>query len=132
MNYPIQTYFCDTPSCGTFRADQAEFEDGRVYCPYCGNDEGVTDKGLREAEWATVAAYETDRVYGGPEEGGWYYTAGEPMRGTAREFHACDFPAAKQYEEHLRMRYADHRDVMVRVTPEQVARVFPRHRPSYR
>ena len=24
-------------------------------------------------------AYMTDRVYGGPEEGGWYYTAGEPV-----------------------------------------------------
>jgi len=24
-------------------------------------------------------AYVTDRLYGGPEEGGWYYTVGEPV-----------------------------------------------------
>jgi hypothetical protein len=27
-----------------------------------------------------VTVYETERVYGGPEEGGWYYTAGEAIR----------------------------------------------------
>lgn len=28
-------------------------------------------------EFYAVAVYSTDRVYGGPEEGGWWYTAGE-------------------------------------------------------
>ncbi len=26
-----------------------------------------------------VNVYETDRAYGGPEEGGWYYTVGYPI-----------------------------------------------------
>ena len=27
-----------------------------------------------------VNVYETDRVYGGPQEGGWYYDAGSPVK----------------------------------------------------
>lgn len=31
----------------------------------------------RAAQWWCVAVYETGQMYGGPEEGGWWYTAGE-------------------------------------------------------
>lgn len=34
----------------------------------------------REPTALVVAVYETDRRYGGPEEGGWYYDAGELRR----------------------------------------------------
>ena len=27
-----------------------------------------------------VNVYETDRIYGGPQEGGWYYDAGNPVK----------------------------------------------------
>ena len=30
----------------------------------------------RAAQWWAVAVYETDRAYGGPEEGGWWYSVG--------------------------------------------------------
>lgn len=30
----------------------------------------------RPAKWWCVAVYETDRAYGGPEEGGWWYDCG--------------------------------------------------------
>ena len=30
----------------------------------------------RAAQWWCVAVYETDRAYGGPEEGGWWYDVG--------------------------------------------------------
>ena len=45
-----------------------------------------------------VNAYEVTREYGGPEEGGWYYDAGEPMASVPVSFppfnidpyHECD------------------------------------------
>lgn len=31
----------------------------------------------RPAQWFSVAVYTSEQVYGGPEEGGWYYPAGQ-------------------------------------------------------
>jgi len=38
-----------------------------------------TMNGVRLVPMAWVNVYETDRVYGGPEEGGWWFTTGEPV-----------------------------------------------------
>lgn len=39
-----------------------------------------------------LAFYELDRRYGGPEEGGWYYTCGE-LRRTTRKTYATEAEA---------------------------------------
>lgn len=36
-----------------------------------------TENQPREPRYYTVRVYLTDRAYGGPEEGGWYYTTGD-------------------------------------------------------
>jgi hypothetical protein len=36
---------------------------------------------MRKRKYWFVNIYELDRVYGGPEEGGWYYDIGTPITG---------------------------------------------------
>ena len=52
------------------------------------------------ASWWTVGVYTAYRVYGGPEEGGWWYTAGSlTEHGRLRFFD--DFEAAQAYSNEL-------------------------------
>lgn len=56
------------------------------------------------AEPITVAIYLVDRSYGGPEEGGWFYTSGDPVAeysNRTREFSAGDEDKACAYAKHL-------------------------------
>lgn len=72
-----------------------------MYCPVedCGCD--VRYHGERPARWISVAMYETGRCYGGPEEGGWYYTAGDICPETVRCYEIGDLPQANLYESQL-------------------------------
>jgi len=126
--FTVRMYFCDTPACGHIREQDMEFDPvtDETYCPYCGCDDGIKRADDRWAEWVTIAAYDTSREYGGPEEGGWYYTSGTPIPGTAREFPRAEFPQALIYREYLQR---DHD--CVRVTTEAKANSFPSSRPTY-
>jgi hypothetical protein len=42
-----------------------------------GSNMEVKPTSERPAEWWAVAVYTSDRSYGGPEEGGWWYSCGE-------------------------------------------------------
>ena len=46
------------------------------YCPVCENEGARYTGEDRKATYWSVALYVTGQAYGGPEEGGWYYTAG--------------------------------------------------------
>lgn len=140
LDYSIATYRCDNPGCGDFDAKQAaDWCDGEPCCPFCGNYEDAKHVGYRPAKWVSIALYETSQVYGGPEEGGWYYTYGDAVRGTVREFEAGDFPVAELYEEQMWDRAKANRNSFqhgyggwtVRVTPEDQALHFPKNRPYY-
>lgn len=56
--------------------DEVEWDDGNEL--YYAVDNNMEVKPVREraARWWCVAVYETDRAYGGPEEGGWWYDVG--------------------------------------------------------
>lgn len=94
----IRIYFC--PTCGQ-HTEAPLVEDDDNYCPDpdCGGT--VRQDGVRAPCYVSVALYAVERVYGGPEEGGWYYDAGDVVRGTAREFEAADAPQADLYRELL-------------------------------
>lgn len=47
-----------------------------------------------------VGLAKVSNCYGGPEEGGWYYSSGEPIENTAREFD--DEAKAEAYADKLR------------------------------
>ncbi len=51
---------------------EVKFEDGRWF-PY------VMDPQFSHPEVAYMNAYVTNRLYGGPEEGGWWYDTGKPI-----------------------------------------------------
>lgn len=57
----------------------------RIECPVCGSTECMDTDCIggavkRPPGYWTVAVYSVDRAYGGPEEGGWYYTHGDIVR----------------------------------------------------
>ena len=90
---------------------------------------------MRDAEYVTVALYENDMAYGGPEVGGWWYDVGTLIPGTQRSFLAEDAPQALIYRDTLCARYPYQRgDVsyVVRVWKEREApKGYPSVRPRY-
>ena len=91
----------------------------------------------RPAKWWSVAVYETWQVYGGPEEGGWYYTAGELVNHAMVRFFS-DYQEAYDYTQELWLWCLDENknrsDVKVTVkafTEEMPGATFPKRRPHY-
>jgi hypothetical protein len=94
-----------------------------------------------------VSVYLIDRAYGGPEEGGWYYTYGEPQTDFVR--YQREFPyhaEASAYREQLQVwldrehnsqRRSDIGSVLsegcyrARIDSGHVPRPFPTQRPHY-
>ena len=120
---------------GAISFDQHE---GTYHCGRCG--EALEADSEREAKWFSVAYYTTDRIYGGPEEGGWYYTHGSREDETVRVYE--NTPEQREMAE----RYLDHCDMTnrknarfsweVRVSPRVYAEAlpdghFPKRRPVY-
>lgn len=54
----------------------------------------------RPAEWWCVAVYTSDRAYGGPEEGGWWYSCGELVEHHRIKFFD-DYTKAYEYSQEL-------------------------------
>lgn len=92
------------------------------------------------AHWWTVAVYTSYRVYGGPEEGGWWYDAGYlTEHGRVRFFD--DYSAADAYylelwewvnQQNDSRERGDER-LIVRCTTESLpASHYPKNRPYYR
>lgn len=83
---PLKTYDC--PDCGRFHERVLDEEHGDFVCPLCGKFVQFAEE--MEPEWFSVAIYETDRAYGGPEEGGWWYNVGKRIDETVRTFPNTD------------------------------------------
>ena len=91
------------------------------------------------AHWWTVAVYTSYQVYGGPEEGGWWYTAGAlTEHGRTRFFD--DFEKAQAYSDKLwkwvnaqnDSRERGDERLVVRCTTEALpAPYYPKKRPHY-
>lgn len=63
---------------GSYQHDEVWIDDdtGETYVTEWGETRRVYPVDERPAEWFSVAVYTCEAVYGGPEEGGWYYDAG--------------------------------------------------------
>jgi hypothetical protein len=122
FNRTVPVYTC--PDCGM--KTSAPHTDGydQDFCP----DEtcrGVMGHAkMRDAEYVTVALYENDREYGGPEEGGWWYEVGTLIPGTQRSFLLEDAPQALVYRDTLVARYPYQRGWMSRGEVSYVVRVW--------
>ena len=129
-NYAIQCYRCDDEDCRRqgVPTPYRELDDGD--CPHCGGR--MTWCKSAKPDYVTVAMYETDRAYGGPEEGGWYFNTGDLVQGTQRSFTWEDEPQAQIYMEVLLRRTATTRGYEVRVWPQEDApKHYPDRRPYY-
>lgn len=83
-----------------------------------------------------VNVYQMDQAYGGPEEGGWWYTVAEPVISRIQPSHAF----ARHVQARLRQEYprtndrfssrrgADDYEVVIETHP---ARPYPEERPRY-
>lgn len=71
-------YQCDKGNgwVSVYQHDEVVWADGAE--KYVSHDTGVAveQTSERAAQWWYVAVYETGRAYGGPEEGGWWYSVG--------------------------------------------------------
>jgi hypothetical protein len=123
MHTKIAMFQCQ--GCGWHGADSE--------CPDCGDDTRFTRE--VEAEYVSVAMYQTDRQYGGPEEGGWYYTTGGRIDSTVRCFDlriTGEREAAEAYRQRLVGEAGGERDLTVRYYLDRLAPAqFPSHRPRY-
>ena len=136
----IKTYKC--PSChalGSLHSFCHEPYEDFYYCGDCSAN--VELERERPADWFSVAVYELNRAYGGPEEGGWYYDTGTRVDETVRTFRNTSEGRedAEKYLDSLHALHfpyrAEHRDspcYTSRVHPETLPdQGFPRHRPVY-
>lgn len=127
-------------SIHTFQWDEVEHDEyegpmAKVYGEYF----AATATDERPAKWWTVGVYTRTPAYGGPEEGGWYYDAGElTEHGRMRFFD--DYAAAKAYADTLwswvdnenKERKGWDEKLTVRCTTEaQPHAYYPRKRPHY-
>lgn len=93
----------------------------------------------------TVALYETDRAYGGPEEGGWFYTTGYIRK---ELFKPITFRTAQEAVEFMKSKqeWVDQLNkgrkppgsmqcsgwyAFSSYAGDTVPNVFPRHAPAY-
>ena len=81
-----------------------------------------------------LAVYKTDRLLGGHEEGGWYYTAGERLKegklsfsDPKKAFRACRLFNKLFGNKWNSIEYGIECDVYYRGTPDS----FPKQRPYY-
>ena len=93
-------------SCG---AESVETDPGGVdYCVECGAEQPEGEDAFREnPKVRFVNAYRVRRCYGGPEEGGWWYDAGElllcePHTAEEAEARAAELRAGEFSNEGLR------------------------------
>lgn len=89
-----------------------------------------------EGEPIVVALYETWTRYGGPEEGGWHYECGEPVKGICVFSKKQAIRAALQLQQEAQEAYGSERDELGwnqwRVCFEQGwPKAYPQERPYY-
>lgn len=104
MTYIVPTYECENSCCIQQRHVIEDQYTGELYCKRCDYGD-VTVTGQRPAEFVSVAVYEVEHLYGGSEEGGWYYESGRRLVETLRNFASGDFPQVRCYIETLRNRW---------------------------
>jgi hypothetical protein len=109
----IKRYVC--PTCGGFGYESHlidrsvklgdvvydEYE-GTHHCFHCSEKLEIDPSFEREPRWFSLAFYHAERVYGGPEEGGWYYWTGARSNETLRVYE--NTPEQRE----MAKRYADH------------------------
>lgn len=134
MDYTVPTFICQNPECAFHPKPESAYYrdpyDGGLYCGDCGSEVKYAEEAL--AQFVSVAAYSTDRAYGGPEEGGWYYTEGDRIDATLRCFEPGDYPQVQEYVELLHRRYEGHKNVCVETYCDRIApKSFPDSKPVY-
>ena len=144
MNYltkTLPTYQLDMGHCvRSFRWDEVTHDDYEGPMAEVGGAlVRVTHIDEVPARWWTVGVYTTYRVYGGPEEGGWWYAAGSlTEHGRMRFFD--DFEAALAYngelwdwvqKENLARDRGDERLTVLCTTEALPDTHYPKNRPYY-
>jgi hypothetical protein len=118
-----------------YRHDEVEWDDGRPYA----EGQHVQSTSDEPAKWWTVGVYTSYQQYGGPEEGGWYYRAGElTWHGRLKFFDSYDKAEAYRDKlwalvEYVNSDYtADEERLTVRCTTESMPDAhYPKQRPYY-
>jgi len=72
------TYLLECNTCYSMHVVEDRVVDawGESHCPYCNHTHFTTTNSEVAYDFWSVASYDTDQAYVGPEEGGWWYTEG--------------------------------------------------------
>lgn len=118
-----------------YHHDEVEWDDGRPYA----EGQHVKHTADEPATWWSVGVYTQYQQYGGPEEGGWYYSAGDlTWHGAMRFFN--DYDEAFAYAQKLwvmvdddnRREGSTEERLTVRCTTESMPDThYPKKRPYY-
>lgn len=124
----LPIHFC--PQCDRSFTHPDTDPYGYDFCPHCGAEAEEPTSEVIPRYWM-VAVYDFWQAYGGPEEGGWWYT-----EGTLTDHHLLrgfdDYGEAHRYLLSLRDFFAEDRTVTVRGYTEQLPpQHFPECRPRY-
>lgn len=89
--------------------------------------------GIKGAPRACYAnTYRTERVYGGPEEGGWFYESGEPISSTRFDSEADAARHARSIEQRPARLFSNRAESGVRVRLQSApACAYPANPPRY-
>lgn len=134
LSNKLTTYSCKSCGWSSNSATVHVNGYGDYECPHCEME--VIPTGECDATFWSVAVYETERRYGGPEEGGWYYEFGHlvnPAKVRVFESHA----EAEAYQDSLwdqiepEDKRGENRLVVVGWTEKLPDTHWPRVRPHY-
>jgi hypothetical protein len=115
----------------------------RTYPPYAKTQEArrfidLYDlyKDFEDKEPTTVCLYECGMSYGGPEEGGWYYEVGLPLRTVCVFSKKQAIRAAIDLEAYAREEIGEEKDYLGWATyrvcyDDKYAKAYPESRPHY-
>lgn len=85
-----------------------------------------------DSTYVGIAAYDIDRKYGGPEEGGWHYDEGNVIKQTLRCYNVNQFEELLAYHMELHSRFGRVKGKQIILYPDTIPPSrFPEDKPIY-
>lgn len=121
----------------TYQHDEVDWDDDEGFYYSCDSGRVVKAASDRPARWWSVALYTSSQAYGGPEEGGWWYSRGSLIEPWKIKFFD-NYQDAEKYRDELweycekeNKDLCDERVTVRCFTEEMPDHYFPKTRPHY-
>lgn len=137
LSKTCEIYYRENDGVGhLYEENEVEWDDQQYYI-YDLEGRRVEYHSERPAKWWSVALYTSSQAYGGPEEGGWWYSRGSLIEPWKIKFFD-NYQAAEKYRDELweycekeNKDLCDERVTVRCFTEEMPDHYFPKTRPHY-